>query len=132
LAAQGKVEAEAHLCGGLVIPSAGDIVAKIDINTAEAKQLTQLPGVAKNLAYNIVNHRKRHGWFTNWEELKEVKGFPADKLKEVKAAAVLTVPDGEGAGPRHLRSHLKEIKKKPSGYSKAIRATRMSDRLKQG
>ena len=106
-------------------------MAKLDINTADAKLLTQLPGVAKNLAYKIVNHRNRHGYFTRWEELAEIKGFPAEKLEEVKAAAVLGCPDEDCSGPRHVRPHLRETRKKPAGYTKAIRSTRMSDRLKQ-
>ena len=79
----------------------------------------------------IVNHRNRHGYFTRWEELAEIKGFPAEKLEEVKAAAVLGCPDEDCSGPRHVRPHLRETRKKPAGYTKAIRSTRMSDRLKQ-
>jgi DNA uptake protein ComE-like DNA-binding protein len=44
---------------------------KININAASPKQLTQLPGIAKNLASRIVNHRKRHGYFIigrNWRK----------------------------------------------------------------
>lgn len=107
------------------------VVPKIDINTAPAKHLTQLPGIAKNVAYNIVNHRERHGWFTNWEELKEVKEFPAEKLDDIAAVATLSCPDESCSGPRHLRPRLADTRKKPAGYTKAIRSTRNSDRLKR-
>jgi competence ComEA-like helix-hairpin-helix protein len=60
---------------------------KISINTASTKELTQLPGIAKNLAYRIVNHRNRHGFFTHWEELIEVKEFPAEALDRIKQRA---------------------------------------------
>jgi competence ComEA-like helix-hairpin-helix protein len=60
---------------------------KISINTASTKELTQLPGIAKNLAYRIVNHRNRHGFFTHWEELIEVKEFPAEALDRIKQGA---------------------------------------------
>jgi competence ComEA-like helix-hairpin-helix protein len=108
--------------------------SKISINTADTKELTQLPGIAKNLAYRIVNHRNRHGFFTYWEELTEVKQFPAEALDRIKQRATLECPadvkEG-GAGPRRLKpTHLEEIKKKPKGYTKAIRATRSADRLK--
>lgn len=106
-------------------------VAKIDINTAPAKHLTQLSGIGKNIAYNIVNYRERHGWFTHWEELKEVKQFPADRLPEIAAVATLSCPDENCSGPRHLRPHLVKTGKKPAGYTKAIRSTRSSDRLKR-
>ena len=48
--------------------------AKINVNTASPKELTQLPGIAKNMAYRIVNHRDRHGFFTHWEELNGSEG----------------------------------------------------------
>ncbi len=66
----------------------------VNLNTSNAKQLTQLPGVAKNVAYNIVNHRKRHGYFTHWEELLEVKEFPAEALDELKKRATLLPIEG--------------------------------------
>jgi len=66
--------------------------AKINVNTASPKELTQLPGIAKNMAYRIVNHRDRDGFFTHWEELTEVKEFPVDALEEIKARATLEMP----------------------------------------
>jgi hypothetical protein len=106
----------------------------ININTASTKELTQLPGIAKNLAYRIVNHRKRHGYFTHWEELLEVKEFPAEALDELKQRASIAPPEGilpEEFGPRRIKAaHLQKAAKKPKGYSKAIRSTRTPDRLK--
>jgi competence ComEA-like helix-hairpin-helix protein len=106
----------------------------MNINTATVKQLTQLPGIAKNLAYRIVNHRNRHGYFTHWEELLEVKEFPADALEQIKQRANISPPAGilkEEFGPRRIKTgQIERAKKKPKGYTKAIRATRSSDRLK--
>src|SRR5438105_10196578 len=111
-----------------------DTDSKIKINTASTKQLTQLPGVAKNIAYRIVNHRNRHGLFTHWEELAEVKEFPVEALERIKARATLDPPPGlkeDFMGPRRVKpSHLAEVKKKPKGYTKAIRSTRTADKLK--
>ncbi|HKW19378.1 MAG TPA: helix-hairpin-helix domain-containing protein [Terriglobales bacterium] len=107
----------------------------ININTATTKELTQLPGIAKNLAYRIVSHRKRHGYFTHWEELLEVKEFPVGPLDELKQRATIDPPQGilkEEFGPRRLKpAHLQKAAKKPKGYTKSIRATRSSDRLKR-
>ena len=107
----------------------------INLNTAGTKELTQLPGVAKNIAYNIVSHRKRHGYFTHWEELLEVKGFPAEALDRLKQRATLLPIEGvrpEEFGPRRLKpEHLQREAKKPRGYTKAIRQTRMAERLKR-
>jgi competence ComEA-like helix-hairpin-helix protein len=110
------------------------MITSININTATVKELTQLPGVAKNLAYHIVNHRNRHGYFTHWQELLEVKEFPADALDKIKQRANILPPAGilkEEFGPRRIKAeHLEKSKKKPKSYSKAIRATRSRDRLK--
>ena len=107
----------------------------INLNTASAKELTQLPGVAKNVAYNIVSHRRRHGYFTHWEELLEVKDFPAEALDRLKERATLLPIEGvrpEEFGPRRIKAeHLVREAKKPRGYTKAIRSTRSPDRMKR-
>jgi Helix-hairpin-helix motif len=101
---------------------------KINLNTAGVKLLTQLPGVSKTVAYHIVNHRGRHGLFTNWDELKEVKEFPVESLDDIKARADLGV---EQQTPRHLNTtHMAVVAKKPAGYTKAIRTTRRQDKLR--
>lgn len=111
------------------------MAGEININTATAKELTQLPGVAKNIAYRIVSHRKRHGYFTHWEELLEVKDFPEAALSKIKQRANLLPPAGvlpEEFGPRRLKKgHIEREAKKPKGYTKAIRSTRSSDRMKR-
>jgi|SRR5215469_3761722 len=111
------------------------MTGEININTAAAKELTQLPGIAKNTAYRIVNHRKRHGYFTHWEELLEVKEFPEHALDKIKQRAKLLPPEGvlkEEFGPRRLKKgHLEREAKKPKGYTKAIRSTRSPDRMKR-
>jgi competence ComEA-like helix-hairpin-helix protein len=107
----------------------------INLNTASAKELTQLPGIAKNTAYNIVNHRIRHGFFTHWAELLEVKDFPADALERIKQRASISPPPDirpEEFGQRRLKAaHIENAGKKTKGYTKAIRATRSPDRLKR-
>jgi hypothetical protein len=82
-----------------------------------------------------VSHRKRHGYFTHWEELLEVKEFPAGALDRLKERATLLPIEGvrpEEFGPRRLKpEHLQREAKKPRGYTKAIRTTRSSDRMKR-
>ena len=107
------------------------MATKIDINTATARELTQLPGIAKNLAYSIVNYRERHGLFTAWEELLEVKDFPAQRLADIKTRATLSCKE-EGCGPpRHLKTHVAQAEKKPRAYTRRLRSTRRSDKLKE-
>ena len=105
----------------------------ININTASTQELTQLPGIAKSVAYRIVNHRERDGWFTSWKELLEVKEFPADRIDEIKARSVLDCPEDKEncVPPRHPDKHLEEVKKKPAGYTRAIRSTRRPDKVRQ-
>src|SRR5205809_7698874 len=101
------------------------MTATINLNTATAKELTQLPGVGKNIAYNIVNHRKRRGFFTHWEELLQVKDFREDVLDDLRQRATLLPIDGvrpEEFGPRRIRpTRIARTAKKPKGYTKAIR-----------
>jgi hypothetical protein len=112
---------------------------RIDLNTAPVQLLTQLPGVSKDIAYNIVRHRERHGWFTAWEELTAVPQFPTDRLQEIQERAFLSCPENrpgqtqtECLPPRHLSEE--KLKHKPSGtegYTKHLRAGRRSSRLHQ-
>jgi hypothetical protein len=108
---------------------------KLNINTASAKHLTQLPGIAKNMAYRVVNHRNRHGYFTHWQELLEVKEFPEDALDGIKERATIDPPQGvlkEEFGPRRIKAgRVEKAVKPPKGNTKAIRATRSPDRLKR-
>ena len=110
------------------------MITTININTATVKELTQLPGIAKNLAYRIVNQRNRHGYYTHWQELLEVKEFPADALDQIKQRANISPPPGilkEEFGPRRIKTaQIEREAKKTKGYTKAIRTTRSSDRLK--
>jgi competence ComEA-like helix-hairpin-helix protein len=62
---------------------------EIDLNAASAEELTQLPGIAKDLAHRIVSYRKRHAGFSSWEDLQNVHGFPLSRLDEIKSRAIL-------------------------------------------
>lgn len=47
---------------------------KININTATAAQLTELPGVGEKLAARIVEYRQKSGGFKSIQEIMNVKG----------------------------------------------------------
>lgn len=101
----------------------------IYLNTAGVRLLTQLPGISKTVAYRIVNHRQRHGYLTSWEECKEIKEFPIEKLTEIKRRASLSCPDQECVPPRHLESHLQRERKKSAGFNRKLRSTRRPQRV---
>lgn len=52
---------------------------KININTADEKALSNLKGVAPELARKIVDYRSKYGRFKNIEALKNVKSLD-DKI----------------------------------------------------
>jgi Helix-hairpin-helix motif len=113
------------------------MAGRIDLNTAPVKEMTQLPGISKNLAYRIAEHRLRRGWFTAWEELLAVNGFPEDRLDEISKRAILSCPEDrpgqtqtECTPPRHLNAD--KIKSRGvRGYTRKLRSTRGKDRSRE-
>lgn len=61
----------------------------ININTADAKELQELPGIGPVLAERIIQYRMEHGYFARPEDLKRVSGI-GDKTFE-KMAPMVTV-----------------------------------------
>ena len=59
-------------------------ITKININTAEAGELSNIAYISPILAEQIVAHRKAHGAFTSLNELTGVKAFPADRIERIK------------------------------------------------
>jgi competence protein ComEA len=51
-----------------------DVGAKININTADAKELMKLQGVSRSLAEKIVQYRDAHGPFKKAPDLRKVDG----------------------------------------------------------
>jgi competence ComEA-like helix-hairpin-helix protein len=104
---------------------------KININDATVQQLTQLPGVAKNMAYRIVNYRERRGLFFHWMELEQVPGFPVNRMHEIRNRAVLEeVPKYAGTPRASKTRRLYRTDRKSAGHKRATHSTRMTYRLK--
>ncbi|MGD8552319.1 MAG: ComEA family DNA-binding protein [Anaerolineales bacterium] len=55
----------------------------LNINTADAVQLEQLPGIGPSLATSIVEYREEHGWFQETDELLNVSGIGPAKLDQI-------------------------------------------------
>ncbi|MEV5571445.1 ComEA family DNA-binding protein [Spirillospora sp. NPDC052269] len=65
-------------------PSGTSPGAPLDLNTATAEQLDQLPGVGPVLARRIIDYRTQHGPFRSVDQLQEVPGIGARRLTDLK------------------------------------------------
>ena len=59
----------------------------VNINTANATQLTQLPGIGPAIAQKIIDYRTANGPFTSVDDLTKVPGIGAAKLAQIKSHA---------------------------------------------
>jgi competence protein ComEA len=59
--------------------------AKININTATAKQLMTVKGINSSKARAIVTYRKKHGNFKSLNDLNKVKAFTKMNSTDLKA-----------------------------------------------
>jgi competence protein ComEA len=57
---------------------------KVNINTATAAQLDQVPGVSLTLANDIVAYRNQHGPFKRLEDLDNVKGIGPATIEKLR------------------------------------------------
>ncbi|MCX7795256.1 MAG: helix-hairpin-helix domain-containing protein [bacterium] len=64
--------------------SVGASVKKININTATAKELEELPGIGPTLAGKIISYRETNGPFKNIEDIKKVSGIGEKKFEAIK------------------------------------------------
>lgn len=61
----------------------------IDINTADAERLDELPQVGPSTAEAIIEHRQANGPFNTVEELEDVTGIGPATLEEIKPFATV-------------------------------------------
>ena len=60
-----------------------ELTGTLNLNTANATDLTKLPGVGPKKAERIVNWRATHGKFSRVVDLRRVKGFGAKSVKKL-------------------------------------------------
>ena len=56
---------------------------KLNINTATAEELSELPGIGETLAKRIVAYRRQNGHFQEIDQLLNVDGIGPGKLKAI-------------------------------------------------
>lgn len=80
-------EPEAGGGGGEGAGSSGG--SPINLNTASAAQLEELPGVGPAIAQRILEHRERNGQFTAVDGLLEVSGIGPATLEKIREQATV-------------------------------------------
>ena len=78
--------------GGRAGVGDGGSAASLNVNTAGAAALEELPGIGPALAAAIVDHRQRHGPFATVDELIEVSGIGSVKLEQIRPLATVDGP----------------------------------------
>ncbi|MBZ8175723.1 helix-hairpin-helix domain-containing protein [Staphylococcus delphini] len=56
----------------------------VNLNTADEKELTQIPGIGPSKAQTIIKHREENGPFQSVENLKDVKGIGEKTFEKLK------------------------------------------------
>ena len=64
-------------------------IARVNLNTASAAELTLLKGVGASKAEAIVRHREEHGPFASLEELAQVRGIGTATIEKNRQLATV-------------------------------------------
>ena len=70
-------------CPEPTTPETVAVTFPIDINRADAEQLTALPGIGEVLAGRIVAYREENGSFLSTQELQSVEGIGEKRLEAI-------------------------------------------------
>ena len=75
------------------LPAAGardsDSAGPVDVNTATAAQLDELPGIGPSLAAAIIAFRSEHGLFATLDAVEQVPGIGPTKLSQLRPHATV-------------------------------------------
>jgi competence protein ComEA len=66
--------------------------AAVNLNTASAAQLEELPGIGAKMALRIVEYRQKNGGFKKIEDLMNVKGIGEKAFLKLKPHLTVSPP----------------------------------------
>jgi competence protein ComEA len=66
--------------------------ASVNLNTASAAQLEELPGIGAKMALRIVEYRQKNGGFKKIEDLMNVKGIGEKAFLKLKPHLTVSPP----------------------------------------
>jgi len=62
-----------------------EFLGRININTANAEELTSVPGIGQLTAQRIIDYRKKYGKFYSVNDLLNVKGIGESTLEDIRS-----------------------------------------------
>ena len=66
------------------MPAGNDTDGRININTANEKELQELPGIGPAMSARIVEYREANGNFKKIEDIKKIRGIGNAKFEKLK------------------------------------------------
>ena len=69
---------------GSAAAGAADVQLKINVNTADAEALQELPGIGEVLSQRIIDHREEHGPFATVDDMIDVKGIGEVTMEDLR------------------------------------------------
>lgn len=84
------VSASAHVAQSHYIIAEDGV--RLNVNLADAGELTELPGIGEVLAQRIIDYREEHGPFASMEELVQVSGVGERTLERLREFAAVSDP----------------------------------------
>lgn len=70
--------------GALLGSSASNATGLVNINTADERELTSLPGIGQTRARAVIDHRNKHGLFEKIEDIMQVNGIKQAAFEQIR------------------------------------------------
>jgi competence protein ComEA len=96
----------------------------VNVNTASATELQQVPGIGPATAEKILQARKSYGRFKSVNDLEAIRGIGAKRLDKMrKYLTVGNPPNSAPPGPIPVKSTQKPVTGKPTPVIETPRPT---------